>query len=142
AQEANLRMMRAVLDQHLRHLLGSGDSHVCDDTAVQSMRVIEINNGLGEVGAVFRDGMKVRDVRGFIQFLDQCKVLLRGGLDFKSIDRAIVRGSDKLVPISARSSAVFEIWSEVFEVCATIPVAQEGGHLRVSEERNIFRTVD
>jgi len=83
-------MARAELEQPFRHLLGRGHSHVGDQTAVQGMRIVEVNQVFRKVGAVVRDQVEMRPVGLGVVFLDQSCILGGRGLDFKTVDGAII----------------------------------------------------
>jgi hypothetical protein len=75
-----------------------------------------------KIGAVARDGVKVRNVRGRIQLFDEREVLLPSRLDLKAVNRAIVRRTDELVPIAGGRLAVSYIRSDYLQILAAVAV--------------------
>src|SRR5580658_1577099 len=75
ARKLQLRMAAAELDHRLRYLLGRGDSNVGDEAAVQRSWIVEVDDVLGEIGAIAVAQMEVRLVRRRIVYIDERLVL-------------------------------------------------------------------
>ena len=57
-------MAVAELRQQFCHLFRRGNADICDQAAMQGFWVIKIDDTLGEIGAVIREKVKMRTVRG------------------------------------------------------------------------------
>jgi len=123
----------AELAHGLRHLFRRRNADVGECAAVQRFWVIQIDDVFHEIGAVARNGMKVRNVRGRIQLFDEREVLLPSRLDLKTVNRAIVRRADQLVPISGGRLAVSNIRSDYLQMLAAVAVPQKRSHFRIGE---------
>src|SRR5579863_2547148 len=141
-RKLQLRVPATVLRDPLRHLLRRGHAEIDDDAAMQRLRIVEVDNVFREVGAVPRYQMEMRLVRLCVQFADQGFVLLRRGLNFKTVAGAIVRRTHEFVPVSGGSFAVVRVGSDAFEILPAVAVAQKRNHFRVREQRHILGALD
>ena len=135
-------MARAELEQPFCHLLGRSHSHIGDQTALQGMRVVEVDHVLRKVGAVVRDQVEMRSVGRGVVFLNQSCILGGRGLDFETVGRAIVGRTHEFIPVSTGSLSVLQIGDEGFQILATIAVAEKGDQLGVGEQWHIFWPLD
>src|SRR5580692_9886813 len=87
----NLRVPDAELGHGFRHLFWRRNADVGEYAAVQRFWVVKVDDVFREIGAVARNSVEVRNVRGRIQLFDECEVLLASRLDLKAVNRAIVR---------------------------------------------------
>src|ERR1700752_1082606 len=132
-RKLQFRMSRTELGEHFCNLFWRGDAQIGDQAAVQRFRIIEIQHTFSEIGAVVRSQMEMRAIWGRVVFADQGIVLLRRRFDFESIDGAIVRGTDELVPVSPGTFSIPDVGSDVFEILAAVTITQERGHFRIGK---------
>src|ERR1019366_5873452 len=134
-------MVVAVSSQHLRALLWSRDAEIANQTAMQRMRVIKIEDLAHKVGTVSLHEVIALAVGLAVEFVDQQRILLRTGLNLESINCPVIRRPNHLMPVSLGGSTVGAIGGKRFQVVATILISKEGHQLWVGEERDRFRPV-
>src|ERR1035437_4175468 len=134
-------MVVAVSRHHFCALLWSRDAEIANQTAMQRMRVIEIDDLAYKVGAVSLDEIIALAVGLAVEFVDQQRILLRTGLNLESINCPVIRRPNHLMPVSLGGSTVGAIGGERFQVVAAILISKEGQQLWVGEERDRFRPV-
>src|ERR1035437_9715724 len=141
-------MVVAVSRHHLRALLWSRDAEIANQTAMQRMRVIKVDDLAHKVGTVSLDEIIALAVGLAVEFVDQQRILLRTGLNLESINCPVIRRPDHLMPVSLGGSTVSlggatvgAIGGERFQVVAAILISKEGQQLWVGEERDRFRPV-
>ena len=90
SRELQIRMVLAVTHQRLRRMFRRADEKVGDVSARLRFRIIEIRGLRAQSPRNCADELIFVVIRPGIQLGDKCVILLRGGLDFKTIIGAIV----------------------------------------------------
>src|ERR1039457_845481 len=134
-------MVVAVSRHHFRALLWSCDAEIANQTAMQGMRVIEIDDLAHKVGTVSLHEVIALAVGLAVEFVDQQSVLLRTGLNLESINCPVIRRPDHLMPVSLGGSTVGAIGGERFQVGAASLIPKEGHQLFGGETLDRFLPV-
>src|SRR5215468_9978664 len=116
-------MLLAVLGQSPGQLLRRGDSQIPDDAAMHRVWVVETDDLSHEVRTVCRNQVPFLPIGSIVEPEDQPHVLFEAGLNFESVDRAKVRCSDQLVPVSTRCLTIREVGNQRYQMIASVAIA-------------------
>ena len=117
--------MPAVPSQRQRQLFGGGDANIGNDAAMEGLGIIKIYNVSYKVRAITGDAAVELTIRRRVESADQSRVLLWAGFNLEAVARAVIRGTDKLVPVSARGCAVRFVRSDLAQMLLSIAITEK-----------------
>lgn len=106
------------------------------------MRVIEVQDLLGEIGAIEEKDIEVTDVLMAVESSDQRVVLLSGRGDIEAPDTAVVGGANQFGPLTAGNFMLGTVGNNRLQVLAAPCVAQFEFQPRRNRRRNLGGVID